>query len=126
MSSINRPYLVDTSGYEHQFLSASPVMQRDDQGRETETRRRNREGLPVWKVRLLETDLTTTDVDVQEATITASALPTLTKFAVVRLVRPSVRAWAMPTANGGVRSGVTLSADGLELADAPDIEEIEL
>ena len=126
MSSINRPYLVDTSGYEHQFLSASPVMQRDDQGRETETRRRNREGLPVWKVRLLETDLTTTNVDVQEATITASALPTLTKFAVVRLVRPSVRAWAMPTANGGVRSGVTLSADGLELADAPDIEEIEL
>lgn len=126
MSSINRPYLVNTSGYEHQFLSASPVMQRDDQGRETETQRRNREGLPVWKVRLLETDLTTTDVDVQEATITASALPTLTKFAVVRLVRPSVRAWAMPTANGGVRSGVTLSADGLELADAPDIEEIEL
>lgn len=126
MSSINRPYLVDTSGHEYQFLSVAPVMERDDQGRETETQRRNREGLPVWKVRLLETDLTTTDVDVQEVTITASALPTLTKFAVVRLVRPSVRAWAMPTANGGVRSGVTLSADGLELAAAPDIEEIEL
>lgn len=126
MSSINRPYLVDASGYEHQFLSASPVMQRDDQGLETETQRRNREGLPVWKVRLLETDLTTKVVDVQEATIAVSSLPALTKLAAVRLVRPTVRAWAMPTANGGVRSGVTLSADGLEPAAAPDIEEIEL
>ena len=101
-------------------------MQRDDQGLETETQRRNREGLPVWKVRLLETDLTTKVVDVQEATIAVPSLPALTKLAAVRLVRPTVRAWAMPTANGGVRSGVTLSADGLEPAAAPDIEEIEL
>lgn len=126
MSSINRPYLVDMSTYQHQYLSASPVMQRDDRGRETETQRRSREGLPVWKVRLLETDLTTKVVDVQEVTIAVSSLPALTKLAAVRLVRPTVRAWAMPTANGGVRSGVTLSADGLELAAAPDIEEIEL
>ena len=126
MSSINRPYLVDMSTYQHQYLSASPVMQRDDRGRETETQRRSREGLPVWKVRLLETDLTTKVVDVQEATIAVSSLPALTRLAAVRLIRPTVRAWAMPTANGGVRSGVTLSADGLELAAAPDIEEIEL
>lgn len=126
MSSINRPYLVDTSGYEHQFLSASPVMQRDDQGHETETQRRNREGLPVWKVRLLETDLATKDVDVQEVTVAVLSLPALTKLATVRLIRPTVRAWAMPTANGGVRSGVTLSAEGIEPAAAPDLEEIEL
>lgn len=126
MSSINRPYLVDTSGYEHQFLSASPVMQRDDQGRETETQRRNRGGLPVWRVRLLETDLATKDVDVQEATVAVPSLPALTRLATVRLIRPTVRAWVMPTANGGVRSGVTLSADGIEPAAAPDIEEIEL
>ena len=126
MSSINRPYLVDMSTYQHQYLSASPVMQRDDRGRETETQRRSREGLPVWKVRLLETDLTTKVVDVQEATIAVSSLPALTRLAAVRLIRPTVRAWAMPTANGGVRSGVTLSADGLEPAAAPDIEEIEL
>ena len=126
MSSINRPYLVDMSTYQHQYLSASPVMQRDDRGRETETQRRSREGLPVWKVRLLETDLTTKAVDVQEGTIAVSALPSLAKLTTVTLVRPSVRAWAMPTANGGVRSGVTLSADGLEPAAAPDIEEIEL
>lgn len=126
MSSINRPYLVDMSTYQHQYLSASPVMQRDDRGLETETQRRSREGLPVWKVRLLETDLTTKVVDVQEVTIAVSALPSLAKLTTVTLVRPSVRAWAMPTANGGVRSGVTLSADGLEPAAAPDIEEIEL
>lgn len=125
MSSINRPYLVDMSTYQHQYLSASPVMQRDDRGRETETQRRSREGLPVWKVRLLETDLTTKAVDVQEATIAVSALPSLAKLATVRLVRPSVRAWAMPAANG-VRSGVTLSAEGIEPAAAPDLEEIEL
>ncbi|RYQ36665.1 hypothetical protein PG2001B_1655 [Bifidobacterium pseudolongum subsp. globosum] len=125
MSSINRPYLVDMSTYQHQYLSASPVMQRDDRGRETETQRRSREGLPVWKVRLLETDLTTKAVDVQEVTIAVSVLPSLARLTTVRLVRPSVRAWAMPAANG-VRSGVTLSAEGIEPAAAPDLEEIEL
>lgn len=132
MSGANKTYPLDTSGSKYQYLSASPLMQRDDQGHETGAQRLNREGLPMWKVRLLEMDRGSRDVIMQEVTVAAASLPAMTMLDEVTLVHPTIRAWAMQTGNGGVRSGVTLSAEGIRpvadsSTDADAMEEaIEL
>lgn len=115
MSSRNRSYALDMSDARERFLSCVPLT---EHGRADGAQRTNADGLPLWRVQLLETVEGGQRPAMQEVQVASRYAPAFAELTEVELLDPTLSAWSMQTERGGTISGVSLRASGLRAVSA--------
>lgn len=115
MSSRNRAYALDMSGTRERFLSCVPLT---EHGRADGAQRTNADGLPLWRVQLLETVEGGQRPAMQEVQVASRFEPSFAELTEVELIEPTLSAWSVQTERGGTLSGVSLRASGLRAVAA--------
>ena len=108
MAARNRRYQLDMSNATERFLDCSPRMNRNGEQALTPN------GLPTWTVHTLEdvqySDYSTTD-DKQQFVVASPRPVSFPKYAVVKLVNPTLSIYSFRNDRGEVISGVNIYVD---------------